>query len=204
MGLPQRPFQSLAELHESELENFRCSEHREVRVFGAMSYCIRHDLEVPRGLLQEAVKFSRDTLLRQQLCKRGRSASPRAQYLQKLVHHARWDTVVEIRERQKHLSAEVKKLRAIKNRPQGYLFEFKKNRDQLGKSFEHAFVCASAMLLGTPAHAGPDAIKKSYLFVEKGLKDGTYRPPVLDPNLLRLFGIEWPSTKIRVRKSNIV
>ena len=85
-----------------------------------------------------------------------------------MTDYERWDQVKVVREKQIEIRDEVDFLRAnLRKAPSGRLEDREKMLEWVGRSLRRAFECASMLLAESPAFGGPDAIKSSYLTVEK-------------------------------------
>lgn len=193
MAVFERPYNSLDELHETELEHHKkmIDSGVPLAVPAAMFYCARHGLNPPWWLVLESAKTHCASLLGNAPKKRGRSSGVVNRYRQDANHYARWDAVVEIRERRKSLQKEVDALRSLPGRQaRNILKEYMKLLDWVGSNDLAAFECAAILLDGTRAQGGPDAVKKSYQKVERNMRNpGTaMRYYMLDPAFLRLIG----------------
>jgi hypothetical protein len=207
----ERPFRSIEELHETELDiletMFRSGSV--VAVPAAADYCTVHGLVAPAWL----TKASDDLLCRLLRCdppkKLGRASSPLARYRQDGIDLARSDEVSVVREQQENLCRQVAELRALLKTPrelpqkrEKLLKEKEKMLDWLGHTLERAFECASMNLVGTEAAGAPDAVKQSYFRVGKNNKDPkqTMRYHVFETRFLRKLGRKTPLDVPQVKK----
>ena len=193
MAIFERPYDSLEELHETELEYLKTMFYSGVplAVPAAMHYCAKHGLNAPRWLVIESTKMHCTYLCGNAPKKRGRSSGIVNRNRQDAIDFARWDTVVEIREYRKLLQKEVDTLRALAGRrARDVLKEYMKMLDWTGTNDLSAFECVSMLQAETYAHCGPDAMKTSYRKAEKGMRDPAtaMRYRVLDPDFLRIVG----------------
>ena len=148
-------------------------------VLAAIRWCRRHDLTAPPWLLDASHALIVEAIRHIKSGKPGRAGNPLARLRQDMIHFARWDTVQMLREKQKETAAEVAGLRKLKSDPSVVLKERdvivieeeEKKLQWLGRSWEMAYRCASAALRGTDSFAGPDAMKASYLKVQKLSED---------------------------------
>jgi hypothetical protein len=191
MEIFETPHNSLEELHETELDYleqmFVCGIPIAVRA--AMFSCAKNGLNAPRWLIVESSKMDCAELCGNVPKKRGRSSGIINRYRQDAIHHARWEAVIEVREKRDSLRKDINELRTLPGRKaRAILNECTKLLDWAGTNNDDAFECASLLLAGTPARGGPHAIKRSYLEVEEAMRDPAtaMRYHVLDPQFLRL------------------
>jgi hypothetical protein len=159
---------------ERALEIYRIMFHKELGVASALHYCAEHGVTAPPWLVQAASEILFVLLRNDKTKKRGRSAGIVARYRQDMIDFERWDLVRQVREKQDELPLVVDDLRK-RDAPQAMIDEHVKMRDWVGRDWLRAYECASMILQGTDAHAGPDAMKSSYLTVkqnndERGLR----------------------------------
>ena len=163
-----------------------------VAIPAAIQYCSRSELSVPQWLVQAAAAQYPELLRSDILKKRGRSVNLVDRHRQDMVDYARWDEVKTVREKQIEIREEVDFLRAnTKKAPPHWLEDREKMLKWVGKSLRRAFECASMLLADTSAFGGPDAIKSSYLTVEK-VNRTQYQPlryHMLDAEFLGSIGI---------------
>lgn len=192
--LPQ-PADSLQDPHERRLDWLRVMIHggSAIAIPAAIQYCSRSGLSVPQWLVQ-AVAAQYPELLRSNMPKkRGRSVNLVDRHRQDMVDYARWDEVKTVREKQTEIREEVDFLRANPNKASpGWLQDREKMLKWVGKSLRQAFECASMLLADTSAFGGPDAMKSSYLTVEKVNRTQSHplRYHMLDADFLMSIGIE--------------
>jgi len=144
--------------------------HAELGVAAALHYCDEHDLDAPRWLIRAASELVFALLRNEKSKKRGRACGIVARYRQDMIDFERWERVCEVREKQEELPEVAEDLQA-RNAPQGMLEEQEKMRDWTGKDWLKAYECASMIVQGTDAHAGPDAMKTSYQKVQQNDRD---------------------------------
>jgi hypothetical protein len=166
----RRPFKSLEELHETTLEYFKMMWHRELGVLAAAQYCAKNKVSVPQWVVERTPSLLA-TLLNGRSGKRGRASNPVARYRQDMIDHARWSAVKEIRDKQTEISHHLSELRAMSKVPAHVTKETEKMLTWVGENLEQAYRCAAMLLRGTLAFAGPEAVKQSYLRVEKSSRD---------------------------------
>jgi hypothetical protein len=192
--LPQ-PADSLEDLHERRLDWLRVMIHggSAIAIPAAIEYCSRSDLSGPQWLVQAAAAQYPELLRSNMPKKRGRSVNLVDRYRQDMVDYARWDEVKTVREKQTEIREEVDFLRANPKKASHYWIEDReKMLKWVGKSLRRAFECASMLLADTSAFGGPDAIKSSYLTVEKVNRTQSHplRYHMLDADFLTSIGIE--------------
>jgi hypothetical protein len=188
-----RPYESLEELHETELEYHKQMSASGVPIGGpaAMYYCARHGLDAPRWLIIESSKMHCAHLRGSVPKERGRSAGIINRYRQDAVDRARWEAVIEVREHRDSLREETNELRALPGRKaREILNESTKLLDWAGTNNDDAFESASLLLAETPARGRPDAIRRSYRKLEKNMRNPVtaMRYRILDPQFLQLVG----------------
>jgi hypothetical protein len=175
-----------------------------IAIPAAVQYCSKHGLTVPPWLVTATAVHYAELLRRDVPKKRGRSVSLVDRYRQDMTDYARWDEVKTVREKQIEILDEVNFLRANLNKaPSGRLEDREKMLKWVGRSLKQAYECASMRLAETSAFGGPDAIKSSYLAVEKAnrTKAEPLRYHMLDEDFLASVGIEPIShRRFQVRK----
>jgi hypothetical protein len=174
MAIFERPYESLEQLDETELEYHKLmfASGVPIAVPAAMYYCAKYGLNAPRWLIIEAV-INR--------------------YRQDAIDYARWDAVIEVREKRDSLRKDIDELRALPGRKaRNILNERSKVRDWAGTNNDDAFECASLLLADTPAHGKPDTIRRSYLKVEKNMRNPatSMRYRILETQFLRSVGAD--------------
>jgi hypothetical protein len=165
-----RPAESLKDLHERRLDWLRVMVYggSAIAIPAAIQYCSKNNLIVPQWLVQITAVHYPALLRTDAPKKRGRSVSLVDRYRQDMRDYARWAEVKTVREKQIEIREEVDFLRANpKKASAGRLGDREKMLRWVGKSLRRAFECASMLLADTCAFGGPDAIKSSYLTVEK-------------------------------------
>ena len=181
--------------HEIQMEKFetmtRHEIHPELAVTEAMYHCAKHAMPVPTWLAIATTKLLCRLLGNRTPKKRGRAVSPAARYVQDMIDYERTDVVRETREQQANLREQVEELEAIPNAPRAMVQERQKMHEWAGEDWLHVFECASMQLQRSDAHAGPEAIKKSYQTCQRKIRGRIsglqyYR---FDPALLNELGI---------------
>ena len=165
-----RPAKSLKNLHERRLDWLRVMVHggSAIAIPAAVQYCAKSSLTVPEWLVQAAAVHYPELLRSGVPKKRGRSVSLVDRYRQDMKDYARWDEVKTVRRNQIEMREEVDFLRANpKMASPSRLEDREKMLKWVGRSLNRAFECASMLLADDSAFGGPDAIKSSYLTVEK-------------------------------------
>jgi hypothetical protein len=182
----ERPFESLEEFHEAELEEIKLmfESGTQIAVTAAMDYSVRHELNPPHWAMTESVKAQCA-----ELCGEprhlGRSNGTVSRYRQDGIDFVRWDTVHEVRNNREILRYTIKSL--AKSRDDAA----REHRDYCEKLIRWArrnsFKCASLLLAGSPAFGGPDAVKTSFRTVVQNISNpaSAMRYHVLDPKFLR-------------------
>ncbi len=181
--------------HEVQMEKFeamtRHEIHPELAVTEAMYYCAKHAMPVPRWLAIASTRLLCRLLGNRTPKKRGRAVSPVARYIQDMIDYERTDVVHETREKQVKVRDQVEELEAIPSAPRAIVQDRQKMHEWAGEDWLHVFECVSMQLQTSDAHAGPEAIKKSYQTCQRKLRGRIsslqyYR---FDPALLSELGI---------------
>lgn len=192
----ERPFRSIEELHETQLDIFAKMIRTGVAVAipAAEYYCSEHGLAAPAWLTKASVNLHCNTLRGDTTKKRGRASGPVTRYRQDMIDFARWDEICVVREQQKIFRRQVAKLRALAKVPRHMLNEKEKMLNRLGHTFDDAYEYVSKDLKKTNARGGWDTMRRSYREVERISKDPTQamRYHQLDSQFLRRLGIKAP------------
>jgi hypothetical protein len=195
MTIFERPYESLEELHETELEYFKqmfdCG--APIAVPAAQSYCTKHGLNPPPWLMMATGSMLCAHLRGDAPKERGRSSGIINRARRHAIDYVRWDVVIEVRERRACLRQEIKELRASSGeKALRILEERRKLLDWLVNKNYDVFECASRLLAKTPACGGRDAIKKSYQKVNENMRNPAMalHYHILDPQFLRSVGID--------------
>jgi hypothetical protein len=174
-----------------ELDKFRrLTEHKEIATARAMDYCATHQVCPPEWLVAAAASLMIDLLKREKTIKRGRTAGCIARLQHELWNAERWDAVKTVREIREKWIREDKVLKA-RPRPSG-INGYEKHHLKRKKWLEQGtFACASKMLLGRDAFAGPSTIRASFRKIEATLKRAV--PPAgawFDDLFLKALGLQ--------------
>jgi hypothetical protein len=193
MPIHERPFESIGQLHENELEQFRMmfDAGTDLAVTAALNYCNKYRLNPPLWVIAESDKLQ-CAALRGTPKKRGRSTGTVSRYVQDGIDYRRWDTVVEVLEYRESLPEKIRSLsRSVKPSAETQRICLERNLRWTGTNDEDAFACASMLLKHTPAFGGPDAVKKSYYKVIRNSRSQStaMRYYILDPEFLRNLGV---------------
>ena len=182
--------------HEIQMERFetmtRHEIHPELAVTAALHYCATHTMPTPQWLAVAATKLLCRLVGNRVSKKRGRAVSPSARYTQDRIDYERWDVVRETREKQIQVKEQVEELNAIPSAPRAMVQDRKQLHEWAGEDWLRAYECASMQLQTSAAHAGADAIKKSYQAYQRrgrGRISGL-RYYQFDRGLLDLLGIK--------------
>jgi hypothetical protein len=98
----------------------------------------------------------------------GRSCNPVARYRQDQIDYLRWDAVITARKNQPNIRDRVLDMRAYSSKfPARYLELEEKLLHWIGHDWLRAYEVASMYLQGCYAHGGPDAVRTSYLKVQR-------------------------------------
>jgi hypothetical protein len=194
MNMLFQPAEPLKDLHERRLDWLRVMVHggSAIAIPAAVQYCSKNDVAIPPWLRQAAAVQYTELLRRDVPKKLGRSASLVDRYRQDMRDYARWDEVKTVREKQIEIREEVDFLRVNpKKAPTGWLVDREKMLKWVGRSLKRAFECASMLLADSSAFGGPDAVKSSYLTVEKANRTQSQplRYHMLDEDFLLSIGI---------------
>jgi hypothetical protein len=131
----------------------------------------QNQLDVPPWLRDEAEAVLCARLSSAKRGKRGRASNPVARYRQDMIDFERWDAVREAREKQTEIRQQVEELSAMLRPPASLLREREKMLHWVGDDWLRAYECAAMILSGTAASGGPDAMKASYLRVNRNSRD---------------------------------
>jgi hypothetical protein len=185
----ERPFESLEQLHETELDYLKTmiASGVVIAIPAAQHYCVTHGIDVPVWLTRISIELECANLRRGKRKRRGRTANPIARHRQDMRHYNRWSAVREVLEKQDEVRAENGKLRALPKVPPHFLKEREELLRRVGSSQEDAFRCASDLLDKTESFGCPETMKASYLRVECESRDPreAVRYHLLDPQFIR-------------------
>jgi hypothetical protein len=201
-----RAAESLEDFHQRDLdwlEVMFCGGSA-IAIPAGVQYCSKHDLHFPRWLAKATASHYAELLRCNVPGKIGRSANLIDRHRQDMNEYTRWDEVTTVREMQIEVRDELNLLKVNPRRaPAGRIRDREKMHGWVGRSLDRAFECASMLLAETPAFGGPDAIRLSYLKVEKANRDPgqALRYHMLADDFLRSVGIDqMPPRTHRVRK----
>jgi hypothetical protein len=180
--------------HEQQLRYLEeMTSHQEMAAAAALYYCVEHKLSAPEWAVRRGSALICNLLSREKLGKRGRASGFVARYRQDLIDVERWDAVQMAREKQKELRKEVERIRQAPHWPEARRKDRENLLKWLGHDWPRAYECAAMSLRGRRAYASPDAIRRSYLKVqkhfEKGQGDATRYCLLYEP-FLRAVGLE--------------
>lgn len=170
--------------------------HKEIAVAATLDHCAERSLVPPSWIVEPAAQFLPALLHGRGSGRRGRSCNPVARYRQDQIDYLRWDSVVYTRAKQPEIRERVAVAREYKSYPSRYLELEEKLEDWIGSDWIRAFEVASMYLQGSYSHGGPDAVKVSYLKVQKHFKrnEGMRYVMVREP-FRSAIGIPHPSTE---------
>ncbi len=162
-----------------------------VAVPAALHYCDEYGLRAPAWLVKAALKLICGLLKREKSVKRGRAAGAIARHRQDMIDFMRWDEVVVFLERQ---TVARERLRRDANESMSTLPQILGERERarwLGNSKSQIFECVSEMLERTEGFGSPESVKRSYLDVQRNMKQPStvYRYRVFHPLFLQMLGI---------------
>jgi hypothetical protein len=163
----------LLEYEERELASLRRA-HEAGNAFAAMEatlYCYRNRIPSPQWVLVAVARMQLSSMTKRKSGKVGRASTPFYRSRQDLIHFVRWDYVRTMREYQERTAGEVRSLRQLTPPPRQHLAEFEPLHKYLGSSWERAYEVVSDELCETESAGSPDAIKSSYLYVERVSRD---------------------------------
>lgn len=157
--LDEEYLRSLAQLHRW---------HPEIAVAAGLDYCAERMIVAPSWIVGPASGVMNDLLMGVKSGRRGRSCNPIARYRQEQIDYIRWDAVVMARENQPMIRDRVLDMRAYASEfPARYIELEEKLLHWIGHDWIRVFEVASMYLQGSYAHGGPEAVKKSYLKVQR-------------------------------------
>jgi hypothetical protein len=136
-----------------------------------MEYCAEYQVTPPPWLLRMSADLMIDLLKREKGKKRGRAAGYIARHRQDMIDFERWNEVVVTRERQVRICEQVETCKQCLDPDDKFRIDREKMHAWLGHTWERAFECATMSLTGTHARAGVDATRRSYLRVQRAMKD---------------------------------
>src|SRR5260221_5618 len=184
----ERPFESLEQLHETELDYLRrmIESGVVIAIPAAKHYCLTHDINVPAWLTRSSIELECALLRCGKPKRRGRTANSVARHRQDMRHFERWDAVCEIREKQNEFRIEIEKLQTLPNVPSHFMKERVTMLRRVGSTLEDAFRCASG-LAKTGSFGCPETMKASDLRIERESRDPkeAMRYHLLDPQFIR-------------------
>jgi len=203
---------TLEQLHQREFNGMKkaLDAGMEAAVIAGLRYCRRYELSAPPWLVDELHRQTVSAIRGDKPGKVGRTANPLARLRQDMIHFARWDGVQLIREKQleiaeqwnevrpilqkqRELPEQTTKLRKLNITPADMLRELERVHDWVGQTWDLAYRCAAAYLLGTESFASPAAMKASHLLVEQAGKDPAIaaRFRLLDHRTLQELGLQY-------------
>jgi hypothetical protein len=185
----ERPFKSLDQLHETELDYLKrmIESGVVIAIPTAKHYCVAHGIDVPIWLTRISIELECASLRRDRRKRRGRTANPIARHRQDMRHFDRWSAVCEVREKQDEIRVENEKLRKLPNVPPHLLKEREEMLNRVGSTLEDACRCASDLLAKKESFGCPETMKASYLRVERESRDPKKAMcyHLLDPQFIR-------------------
>jgi hypothetical protein len=204
MGIYSRPSRPTDAIDQRELECLRemFEAGGEAAVPIGMIYCDTHDLDPPPWLLRSATQLLCEAVVGSRRQPRGRAQSPLGRLRQDLIDFLRWSSVLEVRALQTKVLGEVERLRLMQSGFKALLADREKMLEWLGSTWGRAFECAAMMNLGTACFAGPEAMKASYLRVQRNTRTrrDAVRYQVLDFETLGRLGLRNLIERPRGRK----
>lgn len=168
MSVFERPYNSIEELHETEMEYLRMmfDGGNLVAFHVAMQYCARHDIKHPQWL-RNAFRLPNG-----KSPKAGRSNGIFSRYEQDRIHYDRWSAVDEVREGRNHLEGEIAELRTLTGlKARRLQKELEEKLAELGTSDEGAIAYALDKWGMALAAGSTDTIKKSHQKVERAMRE---------------------------------
>ena len=139
----------------------------------ALHLCVKYRVDpVPDWVLCAAAKMCLEYVRGCSPINRGRASSIVGRHRQNMIHLARQETVLEIRDNRVQLAEELSKIANLSGPQALAMREHLKNlKDLIGKNNEVAFECASILLKGTYAEGQPGSIKRSFDLVQRESRD---------------------------------
>jgi hypothetical protein len=189
----------LQEHHRIELEAFQSSFHKELAIAQMLFYCAEENICVYGPMLKTVAALFCELLQNQKTNQRGRTAGPILRYRQDYWDLERWHAVNLIRKIRKKTSRNMKflgkqcarltrllkyedgkakcrddaKMRDLREELAWRQYQFTDEGKWQVWLKNGTFECASRSLAGRKARAGSDAMRASFMRVEKKLKDPT-------------------------------
>ncbi|ARP98280.1 hypothetical protein [Pseudorhodoplanes sinuspersici] len=142
--------------------------HPEIAVAAGLDHCAERMIAPPAWIVRCASDVMNQLLTGSKPARRGRSCTPVARYRQDQIDYLRWDAVVSARENQPRIRERVSEMRAYASEfPARYIELEEKLANWIGHDWIRAYEVASMYLQGSYAHGGPDAVRTSYLKVQR-------------------------------------
>ena len=142
--------------------------HPEIAVAAGLDYCAERMIAPPAWIVSHASGVMNALLTGPKPGRRGRSCNPVARYRQDQIDYLRWDAVVTARENQPIIRDRVVGMTAYASEfPARYIALEEKLLNWIGHDWIRAYEVASMYLQGSYAHGGPDAVRRSYLKVQR-------------------------------------
>ena len=142
--------------------------HPEIAVAAGLDYCAERMIAPPAWIVSHASDVMNLLLTGSKPGRRGRSCNPVARYRQDQIDYLRWDAVVTARENQPRIRDRLFIMRAnASDFPARYIELEEKLQNWIGHDWIRAYEVASMYLQGSYAHGGPDAVRASYLKVQR-------------------------------------
>lgn len=183
----------IKDYHSAEVERLRKAyeEGVIVAVPAALHYCSENKIAPPPWVVEAALILLCDLLKRTKAKELGRANSPIARYCQNKIDFMRWDQVVSLREEQQRSIESIRDYPPCNSPLEREMYARESAKAEwLGHTLTRLFDCASEALVGTEAFAGREAIKKSYLAVDRYNRESVapFKYCLFDPKLARLLG----------------
>lgn len=173
MANDENPLHDYYQREFAELE--RITSHRALAAAAALYLCAIDGQSPPHWVVQEASELLCD-LLANKPKKKGRAAGHVARYKQDLIELERWDAIYGIRQSQRRLYDELRRIRERGwdvNCPNGLksrVAERMKLQAWLGRSFPRAVECAAMTLRGRDAYCSTSTMLKTYKKMQRHIK----------------------------------
>jgi hypothetical protein len=186
-----------------ELRILRRMRPRVIGVLAAYVYCVESALPFPAWLTHASIEQAA-MQIRGAPKKRGRATGDVQRFYQDTIDLVRWDAVKDVRRNQVEQSQMLSELEEDYHAPIQLLLEKRKAVAWAGTTLERACECASMWLQDTRSFGGPEAIKRSYLLVERSMRmtgelDG-YRYHVVPSRVFGMLGLPDPAAVLPDRK----
>lgn len=157
-------------------------------LYDAITYCTQGNIPLPSWVAKAMLETLEMLFAGNFSSGAGRTGNPKARIKEDIKHYTRWDMVKWVRRHQETVRAEYQE---VLQRPE----LSKEDRDRLikyapydaGSTLEDAYHHTTEALKGTVAFGSAATIKRSYILVEKSLRDPSQAG--------RFYLVKWQTTK---------